>query len=139
MMLDDTKHKVYIYDLDDELSSSESEDDPGRLVFLSDIDKHLRANRIPPRVLPNTDGELAGMQLVLYREPTSLTVPEEQDNVRRVMMEARERIREKQRTRLGILEQQTNAPPAQRDVGNSGGGLESWPDRDYDPDAMDLS
>ncbi|RYP65224.1 hypothetical protein DL770_009051 [Monosporascus sp. CRB-9-2] len=96
MQLDDTKHKVYIYDLDDELSSDGDESsDEARLVFLPDIEKHLLQKRIPPSVLANPEGELAGMQLVLYREPTSLTVPEERDSVRRAIVEARQRLREK--------------------------------------------
>ncbi|RYP07822.1 hypothetical protein DL764_002277 [Monosporascus ibericus] len=97
MQLDDTKHKVYIYDLDDELSSSDGDEssDEARLVFLPDIEKHLLQKRIPPSVLANPEGELAGMQLVLYREPTSLTVPEERDSVRRAIVEARQRLREK--------------------------------------------
>jgi len=95
MQLDDSKHKVYVYNLDDELSESEPED--GRLVFLPDIEKHFRAARIPPPVLPNKDGELAGMQLVLYSEPTSLTVSKEHDSVRKAILEARARVRQKQR------------------------------------------
>ena len=106
MQLDDTKHKVYIYDLDAELSSSDTEsespdDAHARLVFLPDIERHLRAHRIPPSVLANRDGELAGhcaedMQLVLYREPAALSVPEERDGVRRAVIEARRRLRERQ-------------------------------------------
>ncbi|KAI1375443.1 hypothetical protein F4677DRAFT_137932 [Hypoxylon crocopeplum] len=98
MQLDDTKHKVYIYNLDDELSDSgESDDGNGRLVFLPDIEKHILQNRIPPSILANKDGEIAGMQLVLYSEPTSLTVPKEQDSVRKAIIEARQRVREKQK------------------------------------------
>lgn len=103
MQLDDTKYKVYIYNLDDELSDTDSEPSSpgeGRLVFLPDIEKHLRANRIPvPRpIIPNRDGELAGMQMVLYQPdgPKSISVPEEQDSVRRAIVAARERVREKQ-------------------------------------------
>jgi hypothetical protein len=96
MQLDDSKHKVYIYNIDDELSSSESEAEDGKLVFLPDIEKHLFANRIPPSVLPNSDGELAGMQLVLYGVPSSLSVPEEKDSVRKAIIESRARIRERQ-------------------------------------------
>lgn len=100
MHLDDSKYKVYIYNIDDELSSDDDDTtsaDDGRLVFLPDIEKHLRANRIPPRVLANSEGELAGMQMVLYSDPKSLTVPEEKDGVRRAIIEARHRAREKQR------------------------------------------
>lgn len=96
MQVDNTAHKVYIYDLDAELSDSESSDD-GKLVFLPDIQKHLRETRIPPSVRANSEGELAGCsQLVLYNVPTSLTVPKEQDLVRKAIIETRARAREKQ-------------------------------------------
>ncbi|KAI0109220.1 hypothetical protein GGR51DRAFT_558579 [Nemania sp. FL0031] len=114
MQLDDTKHKVYIYDLDAELSSADENSEnesslPGsptsgrsRLIMLPDIEKHLRRSRIPPVVLANHDGELAGhnindMQMVLYSEPSSLTVPREQDSVRKAILEARARARQKQK------------------------------------------
>ena len=101
MHLDDSKHKVYIYDLDAELSDGESSSDEGKLVFLPDIEKHLRETRIPPRVLANSEGELAGnnLQLVLYNVPSSLTVPEEQDSVRRAIVETRARARARQEQR----------------------------------------
>jgi hypothetical protein len=101
MQLDNTKHKVYIYDLDAELSDSESSSDEGKLVFLPDIEKHLRETRIPPRILANSEGELAGnnLQLVLYNVPSSLTVPEEQDSVRRAIVETRARARARQEER----------------------------------------
>jgi len=105
MQLDDSKYKVYIYNIDDELSSSDGEaagsdgEEGGRLVFLPDIERHLRANRIgpsiPPPVPPSPEGELAGMQLVLYGVPSSLSVPEEHDSVRKAIIEARARHREK--------------------------------------------
>ncbi|TLD33042.1 hypothetical protein PspLS_01317 [Pyricularia sp. CBS 133598] len=100
MQLDDDKYKVYIYNIDDELSSdSEPEPDQssdGRLIFLPDVEKHLLRTRIPPvprPVLPNADGELAGKQLVLYSVPSSLSVPEDQDSVRRAILDARARSR----------------------------------------------
>jgi len=100
MRLDNTKHKVYIYDLDAELSDSESDD--GRLVFLPDIEKHLRETRIPPSILANSEGELAGQnqQLILYNIPSSLTVPEEKDSVRKAIIETRARARAKQAQRI---------------------------------------
>lgn len=99
MQLDDTKHKVYIYDLDAELSDSESSDD-GKLVFLPDIEKHLRESRIPPSILANSEGELAGCnELVLYNVPSSLTIPEEQDSVRKAIIETRARARAKHQKR----------------------------------------
>ena len=117
MQLDDSKYKVYIYNLDDELSS-ESEAEDGKLVFLPDIDKHLRSQRrqpgaessIPSYIRPNKDGELAGMQMVLYSDPTSLSVPKEQDSVRKVILEARARVREKQKEEEAFRNGLRNAP-----------------------------
>ncbi|KAG6199076.1 hypothetical protein E4U10_005491 [Claviceps purpurea] len=118
MQLDDSKHKVYIYSLDDEITSESSEDEDGKLIFLPDIEKHLREKRIPPHILADSDGQLGGMQLVLYSDPKSLSVPEEQDGVRKAIIEARQRAREKQR-----LEREGGEPPS---------GMEG------DGDAMDL-
>ena len=144
MQVDNSKYKVYIYSIDDELSSSESEPEDPRLVYIPDLQTYLDANRIPPSVLPNSDGELAGMQMVLYNVPTSLTVPEEHDSVRRAIIEARGRAREKQR---GLSEGKGSA-----NVLSPGGDVDatvnqavsigsSYPDVQYqdDPDAMDLS
>lgn len=102
MQVDDTKHKVYIYNLEDELSS-ESEPEDGadsKLVFLHDLEKHMRANRIPPHVLadPRADDDAAGRELVLYTVPKSLSVPQEQDSVRKAILEARARARTAQQT-----------------------------------------
>jgi hypothetical protein len=119
MQLDDTKHKVYIYDLDAELSDS-SESDDGKLIFLPDIEKHLRASRIPPSVLANSDGELAGMNsaLVLYNVPSSLTIPEEQDSVRKAIIETRARVRAKH-------EQKRNTDTRKSETVSSNGSLDS--------------
>lgn len=111
MQVDDSKHKVYIYNMDDELSS-DSEPEDGQLVFLPDIDKRLRQNRIPPHVLASSDGELTGMQMVLYQDPRSLSVPEDKDGVRRAVIDARRRVRERQRLeREGAAHRQAAAQP----------------------------
>ncbi|KAI1209754.1 uncharacterized protein F4807DRAFT_88964 [Annulohypoxylon truncatum] len=146
MQLDDSKHKVYIYNIDDELSESES-DSEGRLVFIPDIEKHLMQNRIPPSVLANKDGELAGMQLVLYSEPSSLTVPKEQDSVRKAIIEARQRIREKQKEEHEQEVTSTSTPATSPSMpngipnGTSNGftnynGIET--SYNNDPDAMEV-
>ncbi|KAK3694604.1 hypothetical protein B0T22DRAFT_452909 [Podospora appendiculata] len=98
MQLDDSKHKVYIYNLEDELSS-ESEPEDGKLVFLPDIEKHMRNHRILPQyMIPNKpDADLVSKQLVLYRVPSSISVPEEQDSVRKAIIESRARMRERQK------------------------------------------
>ncbi|KAF5558006.1 hypothetical protein FMEXI_507 [Fusarium mexicanum] len=117
--------------MDDELSSDSESDDPGKLVFLPDIEKHLRANRIPPSVLANSEGELAGMQVVLYSDPKSLTVPEDKDSVRKAIIESRNRTRELQRLER---EGKTEAPTIQDATLNTGIATST----DDDPDAMDL-
>ena len=92
MQLDDSKYKVYIYNIDDELSS-DSESDEAKLVFLPDIEKHLRKSRVrmmPPAAPPNPD---EGKELVLYSVPSSLSVPEEHDSVRKAIIDARSRAR----------------------------------------------
>ncbi|KAH6650108.1 hypothetical protein F5144DRAFT_34565 [Chaetomium tenue] len=151
MQLDDTKHKVYIYNLDDELSSSDNDSDhESKLVFLPDIEKHLRSSRIPSHVLdprPGSGGGGAGKELVLYRLPSSLTVPEEQDSVRKAIIEARERARERQRAE----KEQRDAPgvvvpevmPSSPSSSLVGGGVpmdtELLPGlEEDDPDAMEL-
>jgi len=151
MEVENSKHKVYIYDLDAELSDSESDD--GKLVFLPDIEKHLRETRIPPSVLANSDGELAGCsQLVLYNIPSSLTVPEEKDSVRKAIIETRARARAKQeeenriavsrvaRTSApSIVNGNVDTPSWYNSVANgtaaASNGLEPTAN---DPDAMDL-
>lgn len=111
MQLDNTKYKVYIHNIDDELSASDSESDDGKLIFLPDIEKRIRNMRIPRSVLADGNGELAGIsigrevtgsgfgtdrdrQLVLYSVPSSLTLPEEKDSVRKAIIETRARARE---------------------------------------------
>lgn len=134
MQLDDSKHKVYIYNIDDELSS-DSEGEEGRLVFLPDIEKHLKANRIPPSILANSDGELAGMQLVLYNDPKSLSVPEDKDSVRKAIIESRHRLREQQRLErdgLSIHDATITTTCNDADI------AEAEIPTDADPDAMDM-
>lgn len=117
MELENTKHKVYIYDLDAELEDGVEPDD-GRLVFLPDIEKHLAKNRIPSALLtkPNND-EGADMQLVLYQEPSSLSVPQEFDSVRKAIAETRARLRQKQLEGVPSVPASMNTPsPASMDT-----------------------
>lgn len=99
MRLDDTKHKVYIYDLDKEIEEIESLEDENKLVFLPDIEKRLLNKRIPSSIFANKDGELAGMNksqaMVLYDIPRSLTLTDEKDSVRKAILESRRRAQEK--------------------------------------------
>jgi hypothetical protein len=81
MELDDSKYKVYIRNLDDELSSdSEAEDD--NLIFLPDIEKHRIpaakqsgsvSNDSPPEFL----GGIGGMQRIMKNLARRGDVPDE--------------------------------------------------------------
>ena len=92
MQLDDTKDRVYIKNLDEELADIESEEE--KLVFLPDIEKKL--GKIPKSVLLGEGHPCTSNEVVLYSVPSSLSVPEEQDKVRKAIIESRARAREKQ-------------------------------------------
>ncbi|KAK4962283.1 hypothetical protein LTR66_008226 [Elasticomyces elasticus] len=143
MRLDDTKDRVYIHDLDEELAEIESEDE--KVVFLPDIEK--RISKIPKHVLTGRNPESEGQELVLYGVPASLTVPEEHDSVRKAILEARERARKVQlqdaaaaRSQISPSQAETahgyslsdyemdGAPPAMQEM-----------EETADPDEMDLS
>ncbi|KAF2132535.1 hypothetical protein P153DRAFT_354044 [Dothidotthia symphoricarpi CBS 119687] len=93
MHIEDTPHRIYIADLAAELSDIPSDDE--HPIFLSDIEKHL--SKIPLHVLAGpTPKPTEHNQVVLYNVPASLTVPAEQDSVRKAIVETRRRIRERQ-------------------------------------------
>lgn len=85
MLLDDTKHTTYIYNLDQELAEPESSGE--RLVLLP---LAARMMSVPESVLSTPT---QSQELVLYTEPTSLTVPKERDSVRKAIIESRARAR----------------------------------------------
>lgn len=88
MHLDDTKDKVYIHDLDSELAELEHEEN--NIAFLPEIEKKLMG--VPDSVLSQEASE--NNALVLYQIPSSLSVPESKDSVRRAIIETRHRARE---------------------------------------------
>ncbi|KAK3063096.1 hypothetical protein LTS18_002755, partial [Coniosporium uncinatum] len=97
MQIEDTPHRIYIHDLDAELASDASSSDSSSdtPIFLPDIEKHL--TKIPHHLLQGQEPTNSLQnQLVLYRVPESLTVPAERDSVRKAIVEARERARERQ-------------------------------------------
>lgn len=91
MQLDDTKEKVYIHNLEEQIAEIENEENT---VFLPDIERKL--GKIPHYLLTGDIRPTADNQMVLYGVPASISVPEEQDNVRRAIIESRARAREKQ-------------------------------------------
>ena len=107
MHLDDSKDRVYIHNLDDEVSDIESEEE--KLVFLPDIEKRLA--KIPNSVLMGRSQPHTNNEVVLYSVPESLSVPPEQDNVRKAIIETRARAREKQ-TREAMMPRTTQQTSA---------------------------
>ena len=135
MHLDDTKDKVYIHNLDEELASIDAEEN---MVFLPDIEKKI--GKIPHHILTGDLQPTAENQMVLYSVPSSLTVPEEQDNVRKAIIESRARAREMQ---LGTAAVSTATMPTSQSDSSKFDGLEydnymQDANAGHDEDAMDL-
>lgn len=156
MDVDNTPTRTYIYDLDAELAAAEPElgvdgascpdhhqQQQQQLVFIPDIEKHL--NKLPEqllrgRLLSSTlgggdDAVSSNSQLVLYSEPTSLSVPPERDSVRKAVVEARQRMRERQAIGgyvaptplLTAPEQSTHAHKTDRGLDAAAGQTWQWP------------
>ncbi|RKF58054.1 hypothetical protein OnM2_070039 [Erysiphe neolycopersici] len=94
MQIEDTQNKVFIHDLEAEILEAQSEE--AKLVIHPEIEKHLRDIRFSPIFIAPTSISHEDKQLVLYNEPGSITIPEEFDSVKRIILETRSRIREKQ-------------------------------------------
>lgn len=133
MEVEDTPHRVYISDLAAELSDIESDEE--NPIFLSDIEKHL--SKIPSHILrgPEQPSSNEHNQMVLYNVPTSLSVPEEQDNVRKAIVEARQRIRRSQAS--GVKEPEAEPVRTESSKGSAGGAM-NIPPIDADSEAMDI-
>lgn len=154
MDVDPTRDRIYIADLDAELASSEDED-AEKLIFLPDIEKKF--SRLPHQVYESSNyrGDSGPQELVLYSDPKSLSVDEGHDSVRKAVVEARQRAREK-----AAVESQARQEDMERSYGvagmgrgdvNGDGGVETAHgygdvgymsplrfDQEDDPDAMDL-
>ena len=92
MQLDDTKDRVYIHNLEDELADIEPEEE--KSIFLPDIEKKLgMMGKSPKSVLLGEGYPSTGNEMVLYSVPSSLSVPAEQDKVRKAIIESRARAR----------------------------------------------
>ncbi|KAK4550098.1 hypothetical protein LTR36_003065 [Oleoguttula mirabilis] len=140
MQVDDTRDRVYIHNLDDELADIESDEE--KLIFLPDIEKRL--SRLPRQLLTGRrQDEAQNQELVLYSVPKSLTVDESHDAVRKAILEARQRARDKtaeevrQEDMVRKYGQSEHAGLTETAHGYCGGyaGEEQEP---VDPDAMDI-
>jgi len=142
MNVDDTRHRVYVQNLDAELAEIEANEPEERLIFLPDIEKHF--SRIPEHLLAAPQDAISAAQqqqeLVLYSVPKSLTVDESQDSVRKAILEARQRARDKAAEDARHEEMERQYAQGDGDVvetahGYGSGYIEPVED---DPDAMDI-
>jgi hypothetical protein len=128
MLLDDTKYTIYVHDLEREIAEIESQESCAS--FLPNIADKLAP--IPQSILSPPRPQ--GNELVLYREPSSLTVPEEQDSVRRAVMESRARSRKSWNDNRDSRSSPSRSLPredAARDMGTNEHEI-------HDDDAMDV-
>jgi hypothetical protein len=133
MFVDDTKDKVYIRDLESEIAQIEAEEPRG--IFLPDIDRKISA--IPQQLLQNQVNN-ANTQMVLYQVPSSISVPEEQDHVRKAIIATRARARKEQARKAEAHKKDEEHVPLGNVVNGfvpAGIGEEQVED---DHDAMDL-
>ncbi|KAJ5286903.1 hypothetical protein N7478_002589, partial [Penicillium angulare] len=121
MLLDDTKHTTFIYDLDQELAEPESTGDA--LVLLPLAAKMIS---VPNAVLSSNSAQ--GKELVLYKEPSSLTLPKEQDSIRKAIIESRARARASR----------SSTPPSTNDITRAPHTPHTETDHDDDPMDIDL-
>lgn len=90
MLLDDTKHTVFIHDIDREIIDDNVQG--GAIDFLPGVTEKLMP--IPKSFVVNAKPQ--SKELVLYREPKSLSIPVGEDCVRRAIIEMWARARVKQ-------------------------------------------
>ncbi|KAL8734140.1 MAG: hypothetical protein Q9166_001625 [cf. Caloplaca sp. 2 TL-2023] len=134
MQLDDTKDKVYIHNLDAELADVESDEETP--IYLPDIEKKL--SKIPRSVLMGRNPPITNNQMVLYNVPSSLSVPEEHDNVRRAIIDSRTRAREKQaQEQKAVQESALHLGNGTGDADNRN-AIASTEDMDIDENTMDI-
>jgi hypothetical protein len=139
MNVDDTRHRVYVQNLDAELAEIEANEPEERLIFLPDIEKHF--SRIPEHVFSNPqDTTRQQQELVLYSIPKSLTLDESQDSVRKAILEARQRARDKAAEEARHQEMERQYAKGDGDVVETAHGYGSGYEQplDEDPDAMDI-
>lgn len=141
MNVDDTRHRVYVQNLDAEIAEIEANEPEERLIFLPDIEKHF--SRIPEHLLSSPQDALRAAQqqeLVLYSVPRSLTVDEGNDSVRKAILDARQRARDKAAEEARQDEMERQYAQDGDDAVETAHGYGSGYDASVqdDPDAMDI-
>ncbi|KAL4981807.1 hypothetical protein BDW68DRAFT_171828 [Aspergillus falconensis] len=111
MLLDDTDTTLYIHDLEQELAETEALD--GALTILPGLEDRLSMTNI----LVANNSKRPCTQIVLYREPESLSIPKDKDQVRRALIETRERARlSQQRLRSSPTQQRNDTVYTDQDL-----------------------
>lgn len=142
MQVDETRDRVYVHNLDEELADIEASEEREKLIFLPDIEKKL--SKIPNHVLRGNsavDGDHEDQQLVLYKVPKSLTTDEGSSSVMRAILESRQRAREKalQEARQEDMERKYEQGDLEQGTETAHGyGSGYSGEVDPDPDAMDI-
>jgi len=131
MPLDDTPNRVWIHDLDAEIRQIEAEErehatnsnyttthnDNNSIHILETggVGRQDYYTKVPHHILrqgPKLEDPAAGLQMVLYRDPVSISVPVEEDAVRKAIAEARRRVREKQYGDNRVVEASFDSVPS---------------------------
>lgn len=141
MQVDDTRDRVYVHDLDAELADVDTEE--RGLVFLPDIEQYF--SKLPQQVLAHKkDNDHEGQELVLYGVPKSLTVDEGRDSVRKAILDARQRARDKavedarQHDMNARYAQDGHTEMTETAHGYNAGYNVAVEEEQQDPDAMDV-
>ncbi|EME79203.1 uncharacterized protein MYCFIDRAFT_79679 [Pseudocercospora fijiensis CIRAD86] len=141
MQVDETRDRVYVHNLDEELADVESDEE--KLIFLPDIVKQF--SKIPKHLLTaRRDDDHEGQELVLYSEPKPLTSGEGSNAVRKAIIESRQRAREKAAEEARQRDMNCKYEHGGHDVVETAHGYGSGyatghsQDMDDDPDAMDM-
>ncbi|OJI97716.1 hypothetical protein ASPVEDRAFT_79412 [Aspergillus versicolor CBS 583.65] len=130
MMLDDTDTTVYIHDLDQELTESDTLDRV--ITILPGLEDKLP---IPKLLVGNNKHQCR--ELVVYKEPESLTVPKDKDQVRRALIETRERARLGLQPRLSDMVR-INGPHARHGTDQNSGHAKNLQKNGSPEDEMDI-
>jgi len=130
MNVDDSRDRIYIHDLDEEIADIESEED--RLVFMPDLEK--RITKIPRSVLMGNQSANPHNEVVLYGVPESLSIPPDRDVVRKAIIESRVRAQRSQSN-----PQPKTSPSGHASLGQqTNGGTAATQAQSQEEDAMDI-
>ncbi|KAL4902473.1 hypothetical protein BDW74DRAFT_157834 [Aspergillus multicolor] len=103
MLLDDTATTLYVHDLEQELAETDALE--GALTILPGLEGRLSMTKM----LVADNSKPPCNEIVLYREPESLSIPKDKDLVRRALIETRERARLGHQGLPGGMQQKNNS------------------------------